>query len=132
LVAVLAAAACDASPGRPAALGQEVVLRVGEAVRFDEERLELCFDGVRSDSRCPAGVKCFWEGDAVVGLSARVGSAPAVAIELHTFGRGGRAATAAVGDLSIRLVGLAPQARLGGIPAEEYRLTLVVTRPADH
>ena len=90
----LVAATCDRSrpPSRsseqPAAVqvGREFSLRPGEAVGLDAGRLQIRFERVGGDSRCPVDVRCVWEGDAavMVTVSGRDGRIP---IELHTAGR---------------------------------------------
>lgn len=129
---VLMPAPGDAGPTWPATRGEDFVLRVGEAADLAEDRLELCFSGVRSDSRCPEGVQCFWEGDAVVALEARISGGEARSIELHTAGGARWPRDARVDGLLVQLVRLEPGARRGGLRSEEYRLTLRVTRAAGH
>jgi len=131
LILALPPVAAGAGPARPATLGEAFVLRIGEAAELTGERLELCFGGVRSDSRCPEGVKCFWAGDAVVVLDAQIPDAPDESIELHTAGGARRPRDARVHGFLVQLVQLEPGNRTGGVRAEEYRLTLRVTRAAD-
>ncbi|MFD2835361.1 hypothetical protein [Gramella sp. AN32] len=47
---------------------ENATLKVSECLDIKETAFELCLDFVE-DSRCPTGVVCIWEGDAVVGLS---------------------------------------------------------------
>jgi hypothetical protein len=49
-------------------IDQPFLLRVGENVNIKPYNLQLCFDSVLSDSRCPTGVVCFWEGEAKIKL----------------------------------------------------------------
>ncbi|RLT33844.1 MAG: hypothetical protein DWI57_17285 [Chloroflexi bacterium] len=44
------------------ALGGAITLAVGETARFAQEQLQLTFDKVNEDSRCPADINCFWSG----------------------------------------------------------------------
>ena len=115
-----------AVPSAPApqatAASREVVLAPGESARV--EGLTLRFEGVSSDSRCPIGVQCFWEGDATVTVTASEPSREASNLELHTSGRYPR--EAAYGRYRVRLVSLVPQPPEGGVPAEQYRATLLV------
>jgi hypothetical protein len=54
---------CTASPAKiNAALGQEVSLAIGQQVSVAAENLEIKFLEVVSDSRCPTGVYCPWQG----------------------------------------------------------------------
>lgn len=45
--------------------GESVTLKVGESVDIQADLLALTFDSV-NDSRCPTGVVCVWEGQAVI------------------------------------------------------------------
>ena len=47
---------------------QPFLLRLGETVNIKPYNLQLCFDSVLTDSRCPTGVVCFWEGEAKIQL----------------------------------------------------------------
>lgn len=129
---VLTLVAVGLSSARPATLGEAFVLCVGETSEIGADRLKLGFTGVRSDSRCPEGVECFWQGDAVVALDVRIAGAPAESIELHTAGGSRWPRDARVDAFLVQLVQLAPGNRLGGVRADEYRLTLRVTRASDH
>ena len=66
------------------ALGQEFTLKQGQTALISGENLQIAFGGVKSDSRCPADVQCFWEGDAEVVLNVnKVGSNEGTTINLH-------------------------------------------------
>ena len=109
-----------------APVSREVVLAPGQSARADG--LTVTFDGVSADSRCPIGVQCVWEGDAVVVVTVREPSREAANLELHTSGRYPREGT--YGRYRVRLVSLAPQPREGeGVPAGEYRATVLVSAP---
>ena len=62
LVAMLAVAASVPSAQIP--IGKEFDLAVGDSVAVGPERLTVGFEKIASDSRCPIGVLCIWEGDA--------------------------------------------------------------------
>jgi hypothetical protein len=46
-----------------ASLGQETSLRLGQVVSIEGEQLEIEFVRVISDSRCPTGAQCVWQGE---------------------------------------------------------------------
>jgi hypothetical protein len=137
VMAASAAAACRSNGDRPdgpavpsapapqtGPLSREVVLRPGESSKVDG--LTVTFVGVSADSRCPIGVQCFWEGDAVVTVSVSETSRAASNLELHTSGKFPREGS--YGRYRVRLVSLVPQPREGeGVPAGEYRATLQVS-----
>lgn len=43
--------------------GQQVELRTGQSVTIHDEQLEIKFEEVIDDSRCPAGATCIWQGE---------------------------------------------------------------------
>lgn len=65
--------------GRPFQLG------VGESVTLGRGQVSVGFADLVSDSRCPVGVSCFWEGDAAVGLWLREAVSVSQEFVLHTF-----------------------------------------------
>jgi hypothetical protein len=126
-VALLLLASCGTSPAttRAVSLGEPFTLAPGQTAQVQGTGLAVTFESVSADSRCPVDVTCVWEGDAVVLVSARPGSA--APRELHTSGR--NASEAEVGEYRVRLVELTPVPRQGASPAPgDYRATLVVTR----
>jgi hypothetical protein len=132
LVAGVVAVGCAAWAAAPGsvALGERFELGAGESARIEGEDVAIELDRVVADSRCAVGVTCVWEGDAVVRVRLRVGSQPAVALELHTAARAGSAAAGAHG-YRVRLVGLEPHPVEGrATPPEAYRAALEVTRGA--
>jgi len=127
LAALLLLASCGTSPAspRPARLGETFTLAPAQAAQIEGAGLVVTFEGVDADSRCPVDVTCVWEGDAVVLVSARPGSASRR--ELHTSGR--YASEVEVGDYKLRLIGLVPAPRSGASPAPgDYRASFEVTR----
>jgi hypothetical protein len=88
--------------------------------------LEVRFEGVRNDSRCPPDVKCISAGDATVALRLAGGGKDATTYELHTP-RGQKAAEH--GSYVVSLVGLGPPPASGGQKAaEDYVATFRVRR----
>lgn len=105
--------------------GEAITLQVGEEVRVDGCDLRVRFDGIESDSRCPQGVTCVWEGDAVILLTLTGGGDPDPrAVRLHTNASGG---TEHGGECTVRLLRLQPEAIEGVVPPQDtYRVTLTV------
>jgi hypothetical protein len=108
------------------AVGDELVLRVGEYATVRSEAVSIRFDRVVEDSRCPVGVTCVWEGDAVVRLTVTQGKSTAT-IDLHVNARFERERVE--GTYRIRLVNLLPRP-VGVEPVDPaaYRAHIVVTR----
>jgi heat shock protein HslJ len=44
-------------------LGQEVELKIGQTVSIEEEQIKVKFAEVVTDSRCPNGATCIWQGE---------------------------------------------------------------------
>ena len=64
LLALLLAAACASQPNEISVnLGQKFNLAIGRSASISEEGLKIQFTEVISDSRCPRGALCVWEGE---------------------------------------------------------------------
>ena len=127
LVLLLLAASCGTSPSSPRSvpLAEEFTLTPGQTAQVEGADLFVTFDSVSSDSRCPEGVNCIWEGDATVVVSIRMGDQPASQRELHTP----RNSETDAGSYRLRLVRLVPLPRADASPAPgDYRATLLVNR----
>lgn len=66
------------------ALGEGFQLKVGESAQIEAEALQIGFEGVAGDSRCPKGEQCIWEGDATVRVWLQKASETKATHELHT------------------------------------------------
>lgn len=130
LVVVLAwAGGCAAGPSEStrAALGESFTLKVGESARIEAAALRIGFEDVPTDSRCPRGVECVWEGDATVRVRAQRASRAGERLELHTSAR--EQTSVVYEGYEIRLLQLAPYPVSGGtIEQTDYEATLEVTR----
>lgn len=132
LLAMVALAGGCASQATAAATAEySVRIQVGQRIDVEGGALEIVFEAVTSDSRCPKGETCVWEGDANVALVVSNGERPATRLELHTSAKGPSAAGYL--DWSIRLVALEPYPVTGRtIPPADYVATLLVAHgPAD-
>ena len=103
-----------------------VNLRAGESVRLPQIGLIARFDSVTSDSRCPLGVDCFWQGDGATRLSVFRDMDQAVTCTLHTTLS---PRLIEVGDVVIQLKELQPYPRQPGIiPPGAYLVSLEIDR----
>ena len=136
LFAVIFLSACVngglAGPAPTAATGADVVqgspseieVRVGQTVRV--AMVAITFVGVSDDSRCPTGVTCVWEGDAIVRLRVGRDGATDEPVSLHANPRFSQEAVAA--GVRLRLVRLEPYPDADRpIAPGEYRAALAVT-----
>jgi len=129
-IAVLVTAAgsvAGSSQPRRAALGERFTLRVGESARIEAEALQIGFEGVSADSRCPRGEQCIREGDATVRVWLQKTPGPRETLELRTAPK----EQTAMRYLSyeVRLVRLDPYPTSGRTIARgDYVATLQLTR----
>jgi hypothetical protein len=108
-------------------LGEEFALKAGQTASVADGGLIVRFESVSNDSRCPRGVTCIWEGDAVVAVSVQRGNASTNRHELHTSGLYAREARE--GPFRIELVKLDPLPVEGtNVDPKEYVATFRVVR----
>jgi len=129
-VATLAWVACSvAGPSetkRPA-LGESFSVSVGESAQIEGEGLQIGFEDVSGDSRCPKGERCIWEGDTTVRVWLQKAPGPKETRELHTSSKE-QGAVSYLG-YAVKLLRLDPYPVSGKtIERGEYRATLEVTR----
>ena len=62
LAMVLAASSCERLDNSQVRLGEEFCLSIGEGAFIIGENLQVRFEEVIEDSRCPRGVTCVWAG----------------------------------------------------------------------
>lgn len=102
-------------------------IKPGQVVTVEDAALRISFEGVTQDSRCPVGVTCVWEGDAVVTLTLERPPASRDTRALHTSRRYARETT--YEGFVVRLQDLKPKPATGQtISPEDYRATLVVEK----
>jgi hypothetical protein len=109
-----------------APLARPFELKAAGTVRIAGASLTVEFEKVAEDSRCPEGVTCVWEGDAVARLHLLGSGLERATLNLHTQSSFPREGT--FQKYRVRLVGLAPSRRSGSeIPPDAYVATLVVS-----
>lgn len=110
----------DGSPTAPS-LGQKT-LAVGQNASI-ANGTTVSFDRVVSDSRCPAGIVCAWEGEVTVALTLG-GSAGPTSFTLSDHDR-----TKVVGRFLFELVSVQPgRVADQSIPPAAYRITIRVAQ----
>jgi len=88
-------AACARMPlaaAQSVPLGQTFPLKVGQSITVEADGLEVVFERVVSDSRCPRGVQCIRAGEATISVAAEKAPAARAAIELRTVASAAEAA----------------------------------------
>lgn len=102
---------CDAPTTIDPVLGEDFFVRYEETAAIAGESLRVGFSRFDGDGRCPRGVACAWEGDAVVGVTAVREGAPAQEFTLHTHM--GFQTEATYLDYRVRLLDLLPYPEAG-------------------
>jgi hypothetical protein len=106
---------------------QPIVLAPGDSLRIPDTSLVLTFETVVEDSRCPAGARCVWEGDAAVRIRIDAPHERPSTYTLHTNERLGRALVH--GQVRVELAAVAPYpAADRKVRPEEYRVTVQIHR----
>jgi len=119
LLAAVAAATAQPSVGKP------FDLKVGESQTVGSHGLIVGFGEMLGDSRCPTGLLCFWEGDAVAQLWADQPGESLQDFQLHTFRDFKWKAT--YGDYEITLIRISPYpVHESTIPPGDYLVTVLV------
>lgn len=109
-------------------LEQEFKLKIGESAKSKPDGLELKFDSVAEDSRCPKGVTCVWAGNARVLLKVKKDAAAPADVELNT---NSNPKTAGYLNYELRLKELRPYPESDvTINHSDYEVTLTVHKPA--
>lgn len=92
-----------------------------------ENQSYICLDSVLTDSRCPAGAYCFWEGNAEVRFKYEKFNNVALLFILNTY-RGFTTDTI-IDGYKIRLAGLSNHSLSGRPPVQkDYRALIIVSK----
>lgn len=121
------APAVEAAPASPA----HIRIELGGTATVEAGALEIRFNEVAQDSRCPKGETCVWEGDAVVRIALQSAGESGM-VELHTASR--LSHSAGFAGWFVKLVALDPVPVAGRPAPHGYVATLRVTQgvaPAD-
>ncbi len=102
--------------------GEEKEFRVDEIYSDRSETLVFEISTI-SDSRCPTGVVCFWEGEARVEIA--ISSPETDTLELSTHDQ----RTATSGDYTFELIDVTPYPDINAeTKAEDYRVKMKIVR----
>lgn len=87
-----------------------VTLALGQQVFVKDQQLNVSFDKVVNDSRCPTGTQCIWAGNATVAVTAMTTTSRPQTLTLSLGDlRGGLTQTQQVADFDITLESLMPR-----------------------
>lgn len=86
-----------------------VILALGQQVFVKDQQLNISFDKVANDSRCPAKVQCIWAGNATVAITAMTTTSRPQTLTLSLGDlRGGLSQTQRFANVTITLDSLTP------------------------
>ena len=107
-------------------LGEPFDLNIDQTATISGEGLEVRFADVVSDSRCPRGVQCVWEGVAVIRLSVERAPDPRATLTLRVPSP---SSTGTYGKYSLSIMDVKPYPDANHPHRrEDYVVTLIVTR----
>jgi hypothetical protein len=124
--ALLVSACASTGPGTPTGpVNAQLVLAPGQSAAVINTDVQVRFDGVTGDSRCPADAFCIQGGDAIVRVQVVPANGASRSYDLHT----GSLQPVRHDDLTIALENLTPYPFSNRtIAPDEYRATLRITR----
>lgn len=91
-------------------------------------RINICFDELIEDSRCPANMMCIWQGRAVARFSFSVKGKDHV-LTLGTFDMPDYSKDTVVSGYRVELVDVNPYPGLPANPSEKTRAEVKITKP---
>jgi hypothetical protein len=123
------------APVVSATLGKAFELQVGQAATLTAEDLNITFDSITEDSRCPVNVGCVWEGRATVVITisknGRTHGTPA--LSLYGLNRPTEESTKSVPGYLISFVKLDPYpvyVETTKTPSSQKHTATFIVRPA--
>ena len=128
LILLLLLLALPALAGHP--FGQPFTLPVGGSLEIGDAKLTVGFVSILSESRCPVGATCFWEGDAAAELWLQVTGDELQPFVLHTSWSIGQQFIV-LDPYTVTMTLVTPTPTLEGpIDPDTYEVTLVVQEGA--
>ncbi len=105
-------------------VNEEFFIGPGQKAEIRESGLEITFNRVIEDSRCPKGVECVWAGNGKVEISIH---SPGEESRIKEINTNLEPKEIMAGKYKIRLLELQPYPEKNlQIPPEEYRIKLIV------
>jgi hypothetical protein len=109
-----------------ARLNQNFDIKAGRKALIKSEGLNINFQEVAEDSRCPENVKCVWAGNAKVVLTLSKAGRPAETVNLNT---GLDPRQISYQGYDIKLVDVSPHRKTDApVSKKDYAVTLIVTK----
>lgn len=104
-----------------------ISLSCRECLNDPENQMSVCIDSVFNDSRCPIGVYCIWEGNAVVRFRYEKSNDKPLLFDLNTNSQ--FASDTIIDGYKFTLISLSPYPAVGHqIVQKDYKAEIVVTK----
>lgn len=113
----------------PVEVGEPFTLGPGQSAEVTGGDLYFLFSGILSDSRCPHGVECFWEGDAEAAVVGDLPGEIQIPCILHTSADYDRFCI--MGSYEVHLLLVDPYPEIDDLPIDPatYLATFVIVEP---
>ena len=116
---------CDSYDALVFPLNDTVDLKYSELYCNPEYEIRLSFDSL-SDSRCPNGALCFWEGNASFRITVKSDSIESNSFKLNTYGN--FLTDTVVNGLHYELIDIFPYPKIGqNYQLDDYVLQLIIS-----
>jgi len=105
-------------------------LTINQTISFESDNLRLTLLNVTEDSRCPAGVRCTWEGQVTVLIKVMKQDQNIGDISLtYRVGNHEDSAAKIFDDYMLKLINVDPYPKRGDpIKSSDYRVTLIISK----
>ncbi|MEZ4774171.1 MAG: hypothetical protein R3D00_13390 [Bacteroidia bacterium] len=118
---------CSQKEEVPPISDNEVSIRFEQKISLPSKGLAIQFASVETDSRCPTGVECIWEGEVLVKLSVSLTDQEPVGITLGLSSRPEVQKMVTIGDHTIELIAVNPYPVYGKkVPYKDYEIVVKV------
>ena len=109
--------------------GQEIAIPLNRSIRTIDKKFVVKFESVITDSRCPDGAMCFWQG--VAGIRMLISDSTAIRkpIELYTLNFNNWSDSAFYKDINIKLLELTPSPYMTReINQDSYKAKIIISK----
>ena len=129
IISILVLPALLSATPLPVDLEEPFTLGPGQSAELIGGTLYFVFSGILSDSRCPRGVECFWEGDAEAAVLGDLPGEIQVECVLHTSSDYDRFCD--MGIYEVHLLAVDPYPEIDDLPINpaDYLATFVIMEP---
>ncbi|VBB46368.1 hypothetical protein TRIP_D390034 [uncultured Paludibacter sp.] len=107
----------------------EYIIQVTKSVKSADNQYEIRFDSVFTDSRCPEGAVCVWEGVAGARFTISEINSSSKTVELYTLNNNQWSDSAVYNNLKIKLLELNPYPSVNSpIKYSDYKAKIKISR----